>query len=141
MKICRVSIGEGKFAGLRHAIEDLMSSTAGVADLDAIRRAHEGPEGRIENHSNAQSVIEVLGVVQQNVPSLVDRGNQIADELTGLECRSDCHKKDAKDMKDRLTEIECHYDDSGEGLQRMVKSHVEDVAGLVAQKHDEERSL
>jgi hypothetical protein len=44
-------------------------------------------------------------------------------------------------MKDRLTEIEGHYDDSGEGLQRMARSYMEDVAGLVAQKHDEERSL
>jgi hypothetical protein len=83
----------------------------------------------------------VLGAVQEDVPSLVDRGNQIADELPGLECRSDCHKKDVKDMKDWFTEIECHYDDSGEGLQRMVRSHVEDVVGLVAHKHDEERSL
>jgi hypothetical protein len=78
---------------------------AGVADLDAIRSAHEGPEERIENHLNAQSVIKVLGAVQANIPSLVDRGNQIADELTGLECRSYCHKRDVKDMKDRLTEI------------------------------------
>jgi hypothetical protein len=126
---------------LRHAIEDLRSPTAGVADLGAIRRAHEGPEGRIENHLNVQSVIEVFAVVQENGPSLVDRANQIADELTGLEYRSNCHKKDAKDMKDRPTEIECHYDDSGEGLQRMMRSHMEDVTGLVSQKHDKERSL
>jgi hypothetical protein len=138
MKVCRAAIWGGQVRWMRHASEDLKSTAAGVADLDAIRWAHEGQEGRIENHLNDQTVIEVLAAVQENVTSLVDRRNQMADELAGLECQSDCHEKDTKD---RLTEMECHYDDSGEGLQRMVRSHVEDVAGLVAQKHDEERSL
>jgi hypothetical protein len=65
----------------------------------------------------------------------------MANELTGLGCRSDCHEKDVKDMEDRLTEIECHCDDSGEGLQRTVRSHAEDAHGPVAQKHNEERSF
>jgi hypothetical protein len=62
----------------------------------------------------------------------------MVDELVRLRYGSGCHEKD---MRDQLTEIEQSYDDWGEGLQRTVRSLVEDVLSLVVQKRDEDSSL
>jgi DNA repair exonuclease SbcCD ATPase subunit len=109
--------------------------------LEALRRAHDELEVRFDDHLKNRSIYDVLQGLQESVQSLEDGGNKIASEVGNVVYRLDCQEKDVKDLKDHVAVLGMDEEESGKGLERTVRSLVEDVATLFTQKHDDEGLL
>ncbi|OHT01864.1 hypothetical protein TRFO_31205 [Tritrichomonas foetus] len=93
------------------------------------------------NHKADKTFVELISQLDEQVNSLLNDQEQLRKEVDALKLTSSEHSDDISKLKETVAELEKNYAESGQGLQKVVRTLVEDVASLVAQNREDKEAL